>query len=271
MADSIVEKLIVNFTNGPDYLAKVGVLAQEAQSARDTALEYANTAVICANSAEKSAETATEKAQAATESAEQAINAAQEAATYSHESQAYAQYAKEQSDIASNAAQEASTLAQGVGTMVEEVESVAAGIYAEKVPAWDSTKVYSFPDMATYFDGQTYRCIGTNVPAGTIPPTSLEWVRISVLGGDDFFEIDMQGALMPAVNPTFAYSWQLDEQGNIMPRAASDTLGTVINTYAEQALQKANEALDKANTILYDGIPVELDSAGNVTTTDDTL
>jgi hypothetical protein len=55
-----------------------------------------------------------------------------------------------------------------------------------------------------------------------------------------------------------------------MPRDASDNVVTPINSYAEQALKTANEALTRANEIIYEGIPVELDSQGNVTTTNDT-
>jgi hypothetical protein len=36
-------------------------------------------------------------------------------------------------------------------------------------------------------------------------------------GGDNCFDIDMTGALMPALNPTDSRDWQIDADGNIMP------------------------------------------------------
>ena len=112
----------------------------------------------------------------------------------------------------------------GVMILVENIGHAGddrRGIFAAGAPAWDANTVYSYPDVVAYTDGNTYRCIGRNVPAGTIPAHSPEsWVRISVLGGDDFFDIDVDGGLMPGLNPTFAYDWQLDANGDIMPWAA---------------------------------------------------
>lgn len=286
------EVINVNFVQGRDYLQDVKVYAARAAN---SAADSANSATQSQSSANQSAQHANRSAQYATQSANsatQSANSATQSAQYATQSANHAETSKQYANIAigsaenaeqsaqdaANSAETASSQATQVATTVTQVENIAAGIMAQAPPAWDSSTVYSYPAVVAYTDGQTYRCIGTDVPAGTTPDTSLEWVRLSVLGGDDFFDVDMQGSLMPAVNPTFAYSWQLDEDGNIMPRAASDTLGTEINTYAETALKTAqetlttaNEALARANTIIYEGIPVELDSAGNVTTTEDSL
>jgi hypothetical protein len=271
MADIISQKLVVNFSNGPDYLAKVGVLAQEAKEARDTAVDAAEVAKDYANSAANSANTANNSALSASSSADNALLYAQNAQDSANAAQAFATSAQASADSAADSAQQANSQAQSVGTLVQEAENIVAALDAYSVPTWDASTVYSYPAVVAYTDGNTYRCIGTNVPAGTQPDLSQQWVRISVLGGDDYFDIDLYGSLMPALNPTYAYNWQLDSAGNIMPRAVGDELNSPVTTTAEQAMATAEAALARANTIIYQGIPVELDSAGNVTTTEDTL
>ena len=259
----------VNFVQGRDYLQDVAVYAAQASNA-------AQTATNAANSAQQSANLSAQSANSSSGYANDASDSADESEHFAEVAQQAAENAQTSETNASDSATQANTQANNAAESAQQAQAALAGIAAYSAPAWDSTTVYSYPAVVAYTDGNTYRCIGSNVAAGTIPVTSTDWVRISVLGGDDFFEIDMQGSLMPSVNPTFAYSWQLDSDGNIMPRAASDTLGTEINTYAEEALKNseqalatANESLARANSILYEGIPVELDSDGNVTTTAD--
>lgn len=258
------EIIKVNFVQGRDYLQDVALYANEAANAAANAKTSENNAQSAANQAAQSANQASQSALTAQDAKTQTV-------IYANAAKGYAESAQSNATIASDAATIASSQANNTAILVDRAENAVAGIDAMSAPAWDATTVYSYPKVVAYTDGYTYRCIGTNVAAGTTPDTSKDWIRISVLGGDDFFDVDMQGSLMPAVNPTFSYSWQLDSNGNIMPRATSDTLGTAINTFAEQALTTANKALARANTIIYEGIPVELDSAGNVTTTDESL
>lgn len=277
------EVIKVNFVQGRDYLQDVAVYAAQANNAAQNAANYANSASTSATNAlgysNNAAGYAAKSATSAGESESHATDSANSASQSEHSAeiaQQAAENAQTSETNAANSVTQASTQADNAATSAQQAQAALAGIAAYSVPAWNSTTVYSYPTVVAYTDGNTYRCVGNNVAAGTIPATSTDWVRISVLGGDDFFDIDMQGSLMPAVNPTFAYSWQLDADGNIMPRAASDTLGTEINTYAEealktseQALATANKSLARANSIIYEGIPVELDSDGNVTTTAD--
>ena len=273
----------VNFVQGRDYLQDVAVYAAQASNAAQTATIAANSSQQSANLSAQSANSSAQSANSSSGYANNASSSATEASGYADnasdsadQSEHFAEVAQQAAENAqtsetnaSDSATQANTQANNAAESAQQAQAALAGIAAYSAPAWDSTTVYSYPAVVAYTDGNTYRCIGSNVVAGTIPATSTDWVRISVLGGDDFFEIDMQGSLMPSVNPTFAYSWQLDSDGNIMPRAASDTLGTEINTYAEEALKNSEQALARANSILYEGIPVELDSDGNVTTTAD--
>ena len=183
MADSIVEKIVVNFTQGNDYIQTVGKLAQKAEEAKDTAVLYGNQARSSALQAEQSATNA--------------ANSALEAA-------GYATTAGNEANSAQTASQQASMYAQTA--------------FGASAPAWDNTETYNYPTVVAYTDGYTYRCVGTNVDGTEIPGESSDWVRIT-LDTDDFWEEDSEGRYMPSLYPVFATRWALDAQGNIEPSA----------------------------------------------------
>lgn len=92
-------------------------------------------------------------------------------------------------------------------------ESAAANSAA---PAWAAGTLYSFPDIVAYTDGCTYRCIGAEV-IGTPPPESALWVQLTTRM-TDYFEMDEDGGMMPAVIPGYSVEFDLDEHGDIQPR-----------------------------------------------------
>ena len=210
MSDPKVGTILeVNFVQGEDYLQHVAVYAARAANSEAAAKASELAALGSANKAAHEAGQARRYAVSAEASAVLAAN--------------YADDAKESADSAKDSANDAGNRVNQTAILIKEAENIAAGIFATGVPAWESTKVYSYNDVVSYYDGNTYRCIGRNVPAGTIPAHSPEsWVRISVLGGDDYFDIDVDGDLIPGLNPTFSYDWQLDANGDIMPWAAID-------------------------------------------------
>lgn len=215
MADVVGSVLAVNFVQGPDYLQDVAVAKAEAENAAARAKQSELNALGSANKARQSEIKATYEAEQARRYAVSAEASAVLAAGYADD-------AKESATDARNSANTASNQANNTASMVRRAENAVAGIWAMQAPAWESTKVYSYPDVVSYVDGNTYRCIGVNVPAGTHPDKSPSWVRLSVLGADDYFDVDVHGDLMPGLNPTFAYDWQLDANGDIMPWAAID-------------------------------------------------
>ena len=73
---------------------------------------------------------------------------------------------------------------------------------------------------------------------------------------------------MPAENPTASNVWTLNSNGDIMPKDASDNTGREVKTVAEEALEEAQALREEAQEIL-ENIPMELDSDGNVTTTEE--
>lgn len=182
------------------------------------------------------------------------------------ESTASAGHARAEANRAENAAGTATSQAASVGVLANAAKDTMAGYAAYTAPPWNAGVVYSYPTVVSYTDGSTYRCIGENVPAGEKPDGSQLWVRITTRGGDDFFDIDLWGALMPSENPTSAYGWTLDTNGDIMPKDASDTLGRETQTVAEEALERAEEALEKTEELIA-ALPMELDDDGDATTT----
>lgn len=92
----------------------------------------------------------------------------------------------------------------------------AEAVVTAAANAYDNTMTYSYPTVVAYTDGYAYRCIGENV-IGEQPDTSTNWVRIDGLT-EDFWEPDADGGIMPTLNPSYSPQFQLDTNGDIMPR-----------------------------------------------------
>lgn len=285
--------------------------AAQAETSKNTTAGYLAQAVSAANNAITKAAAARESATAAALSASSALSSQNAAAASETTAANSATSAASNQVTASNAAgiaeaaasvAEASvqTAENAMATTAENVaecERIVGTLAAYDVPAWNAATVYSYPDVVAYTDGQTYRCIGGNVPAGTAPRHSTAWVPLTVRGGDDFFEIDMGGNIQSREYPTISATFELDSDGNIMPRATDDESVAIANTAAETyASQAATSATNAANSATAAGnsqtaaansasaannsaiaaaasaatatAAVELDADGNVTSTD---
>lgn len=148
---------------------------------------------------------------------------------------------------AADSLQESQSLLASTAEYARQAAQEAAGIHEAAIPAWNASIVYSYPTVVAYTDGQNYRCIGENVPAGTIPTTSNAWVRITSANGDDFFEIDMHGGIQPRINPTYAASWELDTNGDIQPRGLDADSTIAAETAAQAAALEAIAAKNAAS------------------------
>lgn len=230
--------------------------------------EAAGSAEAVANSATEAAGSAAAAANSATAAAASADEATFQAGAAEGSAR---RAAKSAIDADLNATRAAQSQTAAIANLVGRAENAVAAINAYAVPPWNAGTVYSYPAVVSYTDGQTYRCIGENVPAGTTPPSSPLWMRITTRGGDDFWDIDVWGGYMPAEDPTCSFSWELDGNGDVMPRIASDNTGREAKTLAEYALDAAHEATaaaeeaTEAANALIAATPMELDSDGDVT------
>ena len=99
----------------------------------------------------------------------------------------------------------------------------AAEAFGAAAPAWDSETVYNYNDVVSFYNGHTYRCIGTNIVGVDHAPNingvdnGAEWTRITV-ALDGYFEIDENGDLMPMITPITSEFFMLDNNGDIMPQ-----------------------------------------------------
>lgn len=168
--------------------------------------DKADTYSISAQQAQASADKAVLEAEKATEQADRAEAEAGRATEQANNSESSAN----KSELFAQNAQNSSTQA---GDYAYQAEQSAQAVAPE---AYDSSKTYNFPDVVAYTDGETYRCIGKNVQ-GENPDTSPNWVRIAGIK-NDFWDIDINGGLMPAINPTYSEDFVLDSNGDIMPR-----------------------------------------------------
>ena len=90
------------------------------------------------------------------------------------------------------------------------------GSWVTTPPAWVEGTAYSYPDVVAGPDGHTYRCIGTGIM--TNPVTDINgWTRITI-GPTSAFEHDVDGNLMPSFPPVASSEWDIDGDGNIMPK-----------------------------------------------------
>ena len=57
-------------------------------------------------------------------------------------------------------------------------QSADEAAYIVGVSQWSSSETYIYPEVVSYIDGHTYRCIATS-PTSEIPGESVHWVRLS--------------------------------------------------------------------------------------------
>lgn len=149
-------------------------------------------------------------------SVQEAIKQASLALTYAYKAEDEAIQAGKEVERATAEATEAAKQADIATERATQAGNYSAISFAATAKAWSASSAYSYPDVVAYTDGNTYRCIGTSV-TGEVPTSSPYWVKIT-LDGENFFEIDEVGNLMPCISPTYSSRWELDSNGNIMPK-----------------------------------------------------
>jgi len=140
-------------------------------------------------------------------------NTATQAATSASTSETNASTSEANAKISETNAANSATSASNSATSAAASAALAFGTEAE---AWSATTTYNYPTVVAYTDGYTYRCIGTSV-IGDIPSESANWVKAAWVA-NDFFDIDTDGGLMPALSPTYSADFELDGNGDITPK-----------------------------------------------------
>ncbi|MBP2635061.1 MAG: hypothetical protein H6Q72_968 [Firmicutes bacterium] len=166
--------------------------------------------------AESATAAATSAANAATSETNAATSATSAATSASSASTSLATMETTLSTAITTATNTATTAATAAAQSATEAAQSAALALGAEAEAWSATTTYNYPDVVAYTDGYAYRCIGTAV-LGDIPPDSANWVRAAWVA-NDFFDIDEDGDLMPALSPTYSADFELDEDGDIMPK-----------------------------------------------------
>ena len=150
----------------------------------------------------------------------EAENAAARAKTSELNALGSANKAKQSENIAVASAEAAKVSEEHAKTSEERAAAYATTAFGASAPAWSDTATYNYPAVVAYTDGNTYRCIGTDVTGTDIPGDSDKWFKLT-LDLDDFWEIDMWGGYMPTEMPMYSSSWTLDVNGDLEPIAAN--------------------------------------------------
>jgi len=246
----------------------------------ETPQEFKDRLLASSEAAAASAEAAAISATNAARSERNAATSEANAATSEANAAASESSASASANAAAEKVQEGQTILAGTAEYARQAAQDAAGIHEAAIPAWDAETVYSYPTVVAYTDGHNYRCIGQDVTAGTLPSTSPEWVLITNINGDDFFEIDMFGNLQPRVDPSYSASWELDDDDNIQPRGLEEEMTIAATNRAEAAALEAVAAAEAAaasEAVAKDAedhiVPIveaatllELDADDNITT-----
>lgn len=100
-----------------------------------------------------------------------------------------------------------------INARIAENAALAAAVY--NAPSWEEKTAYKAGALVTYTDGNTYRAIADST--GVLPTNTAYWTKVVTYVGDDFFEIDEEGYIVPTANPTYSGFWALDSSGYIVP------------------------------------------------------
>lgn len=117
------------------------------------------------------------------------------------------------SEQATDAAANAAASQENARSAAEDARAAAQSA-GSKALAWNAATTYNYPDVVAFVDGYTYRCVGQNV-TGDVPNASKNWVIQTI---KSFFDTDEMGDVMPAVVASYDDEWELNEDGDMMPR-----------------------------------------------------
>ena len=149
-----------------------------------------------------------------------AANSAKNAAT----SEASAQRAAEAAATSEANAAESERIAGGYADTATaaagRAEDSAISARAYNAPDYDNAKTYQAGDVVTYTDGNSYRALQETT--GNEPPNIIYWQKVTDYVGDNFFEVDEYGYIVPMDRPSHSRYWRVDQNGYIVPIEGGD-------------------------------------------------
>lgn len=149
-----------------------------------------------------------------------AANSAKNAA----DSEAGAQRAAEAAATSEANAAESERLASGYADTATDAasraEDSAISARAYNAPDYDNETTYQAGDVVTFTDGNSYRALQETT--GNEPPNIIYWQKVTDYVGDDFFEVDEYGYIVPMDSPSHSRYWRVDQNGYIVPIEGGD-------------------------------------------------
>lgn len=152
------------------------------------------------------------------------VKAAADSAADAADSESSAQRAAEAAATSEANAAESERLAGGYADTATDAasraEDSAISARAYNAPDYDNAKTYQAGDVVTFTDGNSYRALQETT--GNEPPNIIYWQRVTDYVGDDFFEVDEYGYIVPMDSPSHSRYWRVDQAGYIVPIEGGD-------------------------------------------------
>ena len=113
-------------------------------------------------------------------------------------------------------ANKANESANNAANSADSAKDSATSAFAAAAPLWNDGKTYNPPDVVAGNDGNTYRCIKTNMNKNPVGGDGTSWKQITY-NADGIITLDNENNVSPLTDTT----------GNIVPNSLGGNLGTM--------------------------------------------
>lgn len=113
-------------------------------------------------------------------------------------------------------ANKAAESANNAANSADSAKDSATSAFAAAAPLWNDGKTYNPPDVVAGSDGNTYRCIKTNMNTNPVGGDGTNWKQITY-NADGIITLDSEKNVTPLTDTT----------GNIVPNSLGGNLGTM--------------------------------------------
>ena len=217
-AEAFKNAATVSATNAAACMDATASLASQASTSAEEAKNAAeNAAATAATEATNNVITQTQTLLLDTQAArDTAITAAAEATTAKNAANTFLVQTTTKHDETLVFCNEAETFKGIAEDAARNAAMYAQNAFGAAAAAWQTGQTYSFPTVVAAENGYTYRCTGTNV--STKPEADAgNWCLLTIAANTPF-ELDADGNIIPAIIPVPSSTWDIDENGDIMPK-----------------------------------------------------